>query len=248
VKSTSTSHPVAYSTKLVTKLTLVKTAAPAAVFYANIILMNITETIENIIKSDEFVLSETKKIQYGYGLKRVIRYIVERNEEIATESVAEHVYALHLLADYFLPLEDQNHTMDWTKVHDMLQYHDIDEIETGDIIGYLKTDADREAEETAAEKVLASFPAHLQPKVHAINEEYNAQQSPEAKFAKALDRIEPVFQIYNDNGKKIMHLQKTTKEQAHHHKAPYVSDYPCLKRFFEVIEATMDKEGFYQPE
>lgn len=61
---------------------------------------------KNILESDEFVLSETGKIQYLYGLKHETRYIVERNEDVASESVAEHVYALHILADYFLPLED----------------------------------------------------------------------------------------------------------------------------------------------
>ena len=99
---------------------------------------------EQILTSEDFVLSELRRIQYTYTLKHVIRYGIDRTEEYETESVAEHIYGLHVLADYFLPLEDLDSVMNQRRVHDLIQYHDIDEIETGDIVSYLKTDKDRE--------------------------------------------------------------------------------------------------------
>lgn len=208
-------------------------------------MKKIQETQNKIVTSDKFVLSETAKIQYSYGLKHVIRYVVEREEEIGTESVAEHVYALHLLADYFLPLEDSEQKMDWSKIHDMLQYHDIDEIETGDIIGYLKTESQKAEEAKAMERVILRFPEHLQGKIQKVIREYDEQITSEAKFAKALDRIEPLFQIFNQNGKKILKLQNTTRKQSWEHKEPYLKSYKYLFRFLTVIEETMENEGYF---
>lgn len=207
--------------------------------------MNIQETQKNILESDSFVLEETKKIQYAYELKHVIRYGFGREEEIKTESVAEHVYALHLLADYFLPLEDPDKNMDWAKIHDFLQYHDIDEIETGDTIGYLKTDAQRAIEAEAAIEVVKKFPTHLQPKIQSLIDEYDAQETPESKFAKALDRIEPQFQLFSVSGKKVVVHQKTTREQNDRIKIPFLKPYPYLYRFYEVATEHMEKDNFF---
>jgi len=62
---------------------------------------------------------------------------------------------------YFLPLE--NPTGDWNKVaiYEMITLHDIDEIETGDTIGYLKTYNIRDGEKIAKLKVLDKSPHHL---------------------------------------------------------------------------------------
>ncbi len=208
-------------------------------------MKDIAQTQNKVLESDEFVLSETRKIQYTYGLKHEMRYIVEREEDVLSESVAEHVYALHLLADYFLPLEDPEQKLDWQKVHNMLQYHDIDEIETGDTIGYLKTDKQRILEAEAAIRVVGNFPNDMKVKVTAIIEEYETQETVEARLSKALDRLEPLFQLYNHNGKQILKLQKTTKKQSRQLKESYVKDFPCMYRFFLVIEQTMEKEGFF---
>lgn len=207
--------------------------------------MEITDLKKKILESDEFVIEETKRIQYAYELKQVIRYAVDRKEEVQSESVAEHVYALHLLADYFLPLEDAEHELDWAKIHDMLQYHDIDEIETGDTIGYLKTDEQRAQEAEAVKRVILNFPQHLQSKIRLVIEEYEQQETKEAQLAKALDRIEPMFQQYSENGKKVMDIQKTTREQATRIKKPYLEPFPFMYRFFEVVEEDMEKKGFF---
>ena len=86
--------------------------------------------------SDEEVLEEVKKIQYLYTLKREIRYAETRCDE--TESVAEHIYGMHICAMYFLPLEDPLCTWDKSRIFQMITLHDIDEIETGDVMRYLQ--------------------------------------------------------------------------------------------------------------
>ena len=65
-----------------------------------------TETRQKIFDSNDFVISELKKIQILYELKRIIRYDHKRNHEEHTESDAEHIFGMHCLIDFFLPLED----------------------------------------------------------------------------------------------------------------------------------------------
>lgn len=207
--------------------------------------MTIEETREKILTDDDFVLSETKKIQYLYGLKTEIRYAYVRKEEVHTESVAEHVYGMHILANYFLPLEDSEHHLDWKKIYEMITFHDIDEVETGDMIGYLKTDAIRASEAAAAMRVIDRSPEVIKHNIKAALEEYEALETAEALFVKAIDRCEPIFHLYNAAGRKILERNQTTREQSEGLKRPYVQNLPYLKRFFEVTGAAMEKEGFY---
>ena len=67
--------------------------------------MNIAKTNEQILASDDFVLTEVHKLLIFYVLKKEIRYDLKRNQDCDTESVAEHVYAMHSLIDYFCHLK-----------------------------------------------------------------------------------------------------------------------------------------------
>ena len=193
----------------------------------------------------EEILMEVQKIQYLYGLKRVIRYHHTREEPLDTESVAEHVYGMLVLAQYFLPLEDPENKWDHAKITDMILYHDIDEIETGDKIGYLKTDADRAQEAVAALRVIGHLPESMKAHISSRMKEYDAQMSTEARFAKAIDRIEPSFHLYSENGKGVMHQYKQTRDQHMRIKEAYVEPFPMLKAFNIAIAEEMQKQGFF---
>lgn len=60
-----------------------------------------------------------------------------------TESVAEHIYGMHILSSYFIKLEDVSNKWDYNKIQQLITWHDADEIETGYVITHRKTDADR---------------------------------------------------------------------------------------------------------
>ncbi len=211
-------------------------------------MVNSIETKQQLLESDEFVLSETKKIQELFKLKEEPRYHLERNEEIFAESVADHVYAMHTLADYFLPFEDEAGQWDQNLIHTMITYHDIDEIETGDTIGYMKTPQMRASEAAAAERVISTIPESMQAMVKETLATYEAQDTPEARFVKALDKIEVVFHMYTDHGRKIFAHNRTTREQHVSVKDKYVEDFPTIKRFCDVVSEQLEKEGFYYQE
>lgn len=207
--------------------------------------MNLEESRKQIMTSDEFVVSELLKVQYLYGLKKEIRYGTERNLESDTESVAEHIFGMHCLIDYFAPLENPDADWDMNRIRQICQYHDIDEIETGDVVGYLKSDMVHDDKRKAKELVVAKLPDSLQSPLRNIIVEYEAQQTIESQFVKALDKIEPVFQLYNQAGKETLARLKTTKDQHDRIKFPYVQGFPYIRRFAEVMTGQFKSEGYY---
>lgn len=209
--------------------------------------MTIEETQKRIREDDSFVMGELLKLQELFKMKKVIRYHHTREEVIDTESVAEHVYGMMVLIDYFLPLE-QTGVWDSEKIFRTALYHDIDEILTGDRIGYLKTQSDRENEKATQQKVVGSLPLSIQNKVNDLLNEYDEQATIEARFTRAIDKIEPLFHLINDNGKKICAGTGVTLSQSKSIKDKYVKDFPYIKRFNEVLTDHMIKGGYFSPE
>lgn len=196
----------------------------------------------------ERILEDTAKLQYLFGLKKVIRYAQNRHETDSTESVAEHVYGMHILAQYFLPLENPEGTWDRARIYEMITLHDIDEIETGDVLGYIKTAETRALELDAMKRTIEKAPAHLQATMRSHVEEYEGKTTAEAKFAKAIDKIEPLFQIFNEEGRIILQRNHTTAEQSLRIKAPYVADFPFIKKCAETIHQALIDGGYYWTE
>lgn len=200
-------------------------------------------TLEEL--TPERVIAEVRVLQYLYGLKREIRYAQTRTQEDLTESVAEHVYGMHICALYFLPLENPQGTWDRASVYEMISLHDIDEIETGDVLGYTKTDAIRAAEAEAMRVVMEKSPLHMRPSMQRAIDVYDEQVTPESVFVKALDKFEPLVQMYNENGKQTFQTNKTTAEDAYKIKESYILPFPHMYRMYRVIHEAMINEGFF---
>ena len=73
-------------------------------------------------------------------------------------------------------------------------FHDIGEAFTGDNPAFEKTAAHEAAEQSAVETWLASLPADVRPRLTALWREFEAQESREARLAKALDKMETLIQ------------------------------------------------------
>ena len=201
-------------------------------------------TRRQILESDEFVLSEFRKLQYLYGLKREIRFNETRTCTGMGESVAEHIYGMMVSANYFLPLENIDGTWDQAKIFKMITWHDIEELEVGDMIGYLKT-PERIAEETVAEKdAVAKAPSSMHHEMLTVLEEYAERCTPEARFVKAIDKMDSLLQMYTDRGKAVVTGMGSTLQQHNDNKVPHMKDWPYLFRFKEIITARMVDEGF----
>ncbi len=207
--------------------------------------MTTSQIYEKLMTDDDFVLAEFRRLQYLYGLKQEIRYAQQRHEEIRTESVAEHVYGMHIIATYFLALEDQEHALHHDRVRELITWHDIGEIATGDMLGQLKTAADIAKDREGNALVIAELPEILKPHVSALLDEYEEQQTPEAQFAKAIDKIEVIFEYFDENYKVVFARNQTTKEQHYKTKLPYIGNYPVIQRFCNVISRELEAGDFF---
>jgi 5'-deoxynucleotidase YfbR-like HD superfamily hydrolase len=127
----------------------------------------------------------------------------------------------------------------------MITLHDIDEIETGDVLGYTKTDKDRESEGGIMRQVIMKSPEHMQTHMLERVNEYEEQQSIESRFVKAVDKFEPLIQIYNNEGKQILHRNGTTAAQSASIKDHYLKTFPLMYEYYLIIHQAMIDEGFF---
>ena len=108
-----------------------------------------------------------------------------------TESVAEHSWRVSLMASL---LRHEFPDLDMDKVLNMCLIHDLGECFTGDIPTFVKTDADRAAEDALLDQWVKSLPDELSADIAALYDEMNAQETAEAKVYKALDKLEALIQ------------------------------------------------------
>lgn len=84
----------------------------------------------------------------------------------------------------------------------MLLIHDVVEIDAGDIFLYDSTQnhTNTEAELKAANRIFGLLPTEQASELIAVWEEFEAGETIEAKFARAMDRLEPLLQNVSNNG------------------------------------------------
>lgn len=133
-------------------------------------------------------------------LKRVLRqsHISGRQRR---ENSAEHSWHISLMA-LVLAEHAAAPALDLARVLKMLILHDLVEIDAGDTFVYDEAARkdQKEREERAADRIFALLPGQDGPALRAVWDEFEAQRSPEAKFARAVDRLQPLLLNYVNEG------------------------------------------------
>ena len=96
-----------------------------------------------------------------------------------TESVAEHSWRVSLMA--FL-LKEEFPDVDINKVVDMCLIHDLGECFTGDIPTFIKTDADRNTEDSLLDAWVKSLPDSVSKRLDSLYKEIEAQATPDNEY------------------------------------------------------------------
>lgn len=189
--------------------------------------------------SDDEVMDIVRQLRVAYQLKKTLRYATKRNADEHSESVAEHVFALIFLAEFFLSLEDTEMRIDVAKLHRILLYHDFSEIKHGDQPYHLKTAEDKKREREAAEEIFSSLPALLRETARRSWQEYEKRQSVEAKFAYALDKVEPLFELFDPVNELSMKRLKFSYDAHIGVKFHATESFPVMRKFVDVITRDM---------
>ena len=116
------------------------------------------------------------------------------------ENSAEHSWHVALMA--LVLAEHAREPLDLARVVKMLLVHDVVEIDAGDTYIYgAGTAGQDEREAAAADRLFGLLPDGQGETLRALWEEYEAQSSPEARFAKSIDRLMPFLHNVHTEGR-----------------------------------------------
>jgi putative hydrolase of HD superfamily len=120
------------------------------------------------------------------------------------ENDAEHSWHLAMmvmvLAEY--ANTEQNYQLDIKKVLQLTLLHDVVEIDAGDVFSYANFDpAEKHRKEClAADRLFNLLPSDQALYIRSLWDEYELQNSIEAKFARTIDRLQPFLLNYFTDG------------------------------------------------
>ena len=138
-------------------------------------------------------------------LRRQFDFIVEidREKEIIRqtpiadasrkENDAEHAW--HMAVMVMLLAEYATEPVDPLKTMEMLLIHDLVEIYSGDTYAYDETGklSQRQRELEAADRLYQKLPEDQAAMFRALWDEFEARQTPEARFARTMDNLQPMM-------------------------------------------------------
>jgi putative hydrolases of HD superfamily len=110
------------------------------------------------------------------------------------ENSAEHSWHVALMAVTLA--EHAPPGTDIGRVTAMLLLHDLVEIDAGDLFVYAdaaQQARQEEAERTAADRIFALLPPDQAASFRGLWDEFEERRTPEARFARALDRLQPML-------------------------------------------------------
>ena len=169
-------------------------------------------------KKDLRIMDERLQKQLDFSLEIDKEKNIFRQTHLSgngrNENDAEHAWHMAIMA--YLLREYSNEKIDISKVMLMCLIHDIVEIDAGDTYAYdeegLKSKKDRE--DMAKERIFAFLPEDQKKELIALFDEFEEYQTPESKFAHAMDNLQPLI-LNNSNGGGDWRAHKVTAEQVY---------------------------------
>ena len=188
---------------------------------------------ERLEKQIDFILEADK-------VKNIIRQ-THLSGNGRRENDAEHAW--HMAMMVYLLKEYANEKIDVAKAMMMALIHDVVEIDAGDTYAYdtkgLETQKVRE--EQAAERIFGLLPDDQGEELKSLFQEFEASETPEARFVRAMDNFQPLLlNDSNDGGDWREHEIGKTQVMKRHTKTKLGSDV-IWERAREIIEKHVKK-------
>lgn len=160
------------------------------------------------------------------------------------ENDAEHSWHLAIMAMLLTEYaDDKNFTLD--KVLKMVIVHDLVEIYAGDTFAFdVKGNLEKEdKEKQSADKLFGQLPSNQGKQLRKLWEEFDEAKTPEARYAAALDRLQPFIHNLCTEGHTWV-LGKVTREQVYKRSGLAMEVLPALKPWMEEQINDAIKKGW----
>ena len=187
-------------------------------------------------------------------LERQMRFLLEldKQKEIGRQTYladgsrkegdAEHAWHMAVMA--FLLADYANEPIDVLKAVKMALMHDVVEIDAGDTYAYdtKGNQTKRDREQKAADRIYGMLPEEQASEYRALWEEFEAMETPEARFVNTLDKVQPV--LLNDaSGGKSWQEHGVRKSQVMERNAKTHEGSAILWDYIRNIIAENTKKG-----
>lgn len=185
-------------------------------------------------------------------LQKQIRFIIEidkvknifRQTYLADagrkENDAEHSWHIALMA--YLLQEYAEETVDVSKVMIMVLIHDLVEIDAGDTYAYDTAGAKtkRERESAGADRIFGLLPEDQGKYFRELWEEFEAYETPEAKYAHLLDNFQPL--LLNDAADGISWKEHQVKKSQIYKRNEKIEETSKVvwKKMQEIVQKNID--------
>lgn len=157
------------------------------------------------------------------------------------ENDAEHSWHMAIMA--YLLREYSNEEIDIAKTMVMCLIHDLVEIDAGDTYAYdsegQKTKKARE--DAAKERIFSILPEDQRAELIALFDEFEANETPEARFAHVMDNLQPIM-LNDSNGGNDWKVRGVTAQQVSARQSKNVLGSKTLNEVTDnIIKANVEK-------
>ena len=190
---------------------------------------------------------QLKFVMEADQLKQVVRRTLLLDGS-RLENDAEHSWHAALAAMALSEYANQP-DLDLARVIKMLTVHDLVEIDAGDTYAY-DDDAHLDKEERelkAAERIFGLLPAEQAQEMRGLWDEFEAQDTPEAKFAGAMDCLMPVLHNYQTQGTQWLKSGVSSGRVLARNHARIAGGSTQLAEFVSQLVADAVEKGYLLP-
>lgn len=179
------------------------------------------------------LLTALKFVQFINDFQQVRRMLLANGED-RMENNVEHSYKLAMLAWYFISTDNLKLDLGLAIKYSLV--HDLVEVYAGDTYTYSTDDEFKNSKKEREAKALKQLEAEFTefPELIKLIEKYEDKTDPESLFIYALDKIEPIINIYLDGGK-TWRNNKITLEMITENKMSKVENCPEVKKYLEQL-------------
>ena len=166
-------------------------------------------------------------------------YISDQSQH---ESDSDHTWHMAIFA--LLLYREISFEVDISKALTLILIHDLCEIYVGDTFAYTPEHKDQKKEQEAAEKLFALLPPDLHHEFLDGWKEFTFGLSPEARFARALDRMQGLAQNVFSSGR-TWKERRVTKVMSRELNQEALGVDPVITETFERLYQRADEENLW---